>query len=69
MVGVVIYRSLVVIPLLKNDLLKTQAALIASASGAGIQVILIMLSAQVSKNGKDLAPNQSQHANHHRGNK
>ena len=36
------------IPLLKNDLFKTQAALIASASGAGIQVILIMLSAQVS---------------------
>ncbi|XP_063720691.1 anoctamin-7-like isoform X3 [Symsagittifera roscoffensis] len=45
--GVVIYRSLIVIPLLSTDLFRSQASLIASASGAAIQVILIMLSAQV----------------------
>ena len=47
--GVVIYRSLIVIPLLSTDLFRSQASLIASASGAAIQVILIMLSAQVTK--------------------
>ena len=46
-VGVVIYRSLIVIPLLNNNLFRSQAALIASATGAAIQVVLIMLSAQV----------------------
>ncbi|XP_075263861.1 anoctamin-7-like, partial [Convolutriloba macropyga] len=46
-IGVVIYRSLIVIPLLNNALFRSQASLIASATGAAIQVILIMLSAQV----------------------